>query len=263
VLITVVDLPNLEASGAQAIADRLAMIHGGRVLDVGTGEGEFIETLMKTLKSFDSVVGIDINQEDLAKGREAFPDQQVEFIEMDAEILDFADASFDTVCIANSLHHLAAAPRVLAEMKRVLKPGGHFIVEEMHQDGKQSEAQRTDILEHHWVAKIDRLQGIYHRETWTRNEIQAELKALKLSNLELLFASRYVKCLFCEQRADCENPKSEAIVDSFIKGIDKTLEGLEPAQRAPYLMAEANKLKLRVKDTGVANASIVFALGTK
>jgi ubiquinone/menaquinone biosynthesis C-methylase UbiE len=65
------ETPNLAASGAKEIAERLATISGGRVLDVGTGKGKFIETLMQTLKSFDSFVGIDIDHEDLAKAREA------------------------------------------------------------------------------------------------------------------------------------------------------------------------------------------------
>ena len=161
------ELPRLEASGAREIARCLSVITGGKVLDVCTGKGAFIETLMKTLNSFDSFVGVDIDQDDLTKARERFMGQPVQFLMMDATNLQFDDASFDTVCIANSLHHLDDIPRVLAEMNRVLKPGGHFIVEEMYQDGEQSEAQRTDILEHHWTAKIDRLQGISHKETLT------------------------------------------------------------------------------------------------
>jgi ubiquinone/menaquinone biosynthesis C-methylase UbiE len=257
------DLPDLAASGAREIAERLGVMVGGRVLDVCTGKGNFIETLMKTLKGFDSFVGVDILGEDLVLGREKFQDQPVQFIEMDAEHLEFAEASFDTVGVAHSLHHLADIPRVLGEMKRVLKSGGYFIVEEMYQDGAQSEAQRTEILEHHWTAKIDRLLGITHNETLTQKQILDALDALHLMNLEVFFSSRKVECLTCSDRFECEDPKSTSTIESFIKGIDKTLEQLAPRERSPELNAEAERLKRLAQETGVATASLVYAIGRK
>ena len=47
-------------SGAIEIRDRLGLISGGRILDVGTCEGGFIGTLMKCLKDYQSFIGIDI-----------------------------------------------------------------------------------------------------------------------------------------------------------------------------------------------------------
>ncbi|MFX1566670.1 MAG: class I SAM-dependent methyltransferase [Promethearchaeota archaeon] len=257
------ELPSLETSGAREIAYHLKTISGGDVLDVATGKGDFIETLMKTLKAYSRFVGIDINQDDLAKAREKFQNHAVRFLEMDATHLDFEDESFDTVSIANSLHHLDDVSTVLAEMKRILKPGGHYIVEEMYQDGEQSEAQCTDILEHHWTAKIDRIQGLTHHETLTRQAIATELEALNFPNLVMLESSWRVKCLFCGDRFVCEDPKSESIIASFIKGVDKTLQSLEPHQQTTELVAEAEQLKARAKETGVANASNVFAIGIK
>ncbi|MFX0168967.1 MAG: class I SAM-dependent methyltransferase [Candidatus Hodarchaeota archaeon] len=264
-------LPNLEGSGAQEIAQQLARISGGAVLDVCTGKGTFIETLMKLLKAFDSFVGVDIASEDLTTAREKFEGQSVQFIEMDAMHLRFEDASFDTVCIANSLHHLDDTSQVLAEMKRVLKPGGVLIVEEMYRDGAQSEAQRTAIMEHHWGAKIDRLQGVTHNETLTRSQIEGLLNTLQLAQVEVLYSSRYVKCLHCAQRFECEDPKSASLVVAFIEGIDKTLKRLKSRERTSELFLErtselflqAERLKARVKETGVMDASVIFAIGKK
>jgi SAM-dependent methyltransferase len=182
---------------------------------------------------------------------------------MNAEHLDFPDASFDTVCIANSLHHLSDFPQVLAEMMRVLKPSGDFVVEEMYQDGQQSDAQHTDMLEHHWIAKIERMQGLTHHETLRRNQIVTGLESLHFSKLEVLDSSRYVKCLFCSQRFVCEDPKSNSTIEFFIKGIDTTLQGLKPSERLHELFVEAERIKERVKETGVADASLIFAVGSK
>jgi len=262
-LVEAKELPGLMASGAKEIADRLAEIKGGRVLDVCTGKGKFIETLMKTLQTYDKFVGVDIDTNDLTAAREKLPDDVTQFIEMDAEYLEFVDASFDTVAIAFSLHHLSNVSKVLAEMKRVLKPGGHFIVEEMYQDGEQSEAQRTGILEHHWTAKVDRLLGIHHNETMTQKQILLALDVLQFSKLEVMYCSRNVQCLFCPDRFDCEDPKSESIITGFIKGVDKTLQQLTPENRPPDIVAEAEQLKAIVQETGYADASLIFAVGRK
>jgi phosphatidylethanolamine/phosphatidyl-N-methylethanolamine N-methyltransferase len=51
-----------------------------------------------------------------------------ELRQMDARELDFADASFDTVCAMHILSVVPEPERVMAEMARVCKPGGHVLV---------------------------------------------------------------------------------------------------------------------------------------
>ncbi len=54
------ELPRgLASSNAGTIAKRLGSVSGGRILDVGTSGGGFVDTLMKTLRDYDSFVGID------------------------------------------------------------------------------------------------------------------------------------------------------------------------------------------------------------
>ncbi|MCE7739952.1 MAG: hypothetical protein GPJ50_11290, partial [Candidatus Heimdallarchaeota archaeon] len=57
----------LAYSGADKIVKQLKEISGGKILDIGTGGGGFIGFLQKALKSFDSFVGIDCNEEELKK----------------------------------------------------------------------------------------------------------------------------------------------------------------------------------------------------
>ena len=62
------DLPRgLASSNAGKIADKLGTISAGRVLDVGTARGGFIDTLIKTLKTYDSFIGIDYCPSDESK----------------------------------------------------------------------------------------------------------------------------------------------------------------------------------------------------
>jgi len=123
------DLPKgLSSSNASKIAKRLGSVSGGRILDVATAGGGFIDTLMKALKDYDSFVGIDYcasatSKKEMESAKKRFEGKPVRFFEMNAENLKFEDESFDTVCMSHSLHHLASIGKVLAEMKRVLKKG--------------------------------------------------------------------------------------------------------------------------------------------
>jgi ubiquinone/menaquinone biosynthesis C-methylase UbiE len=148
------------------VIDILNTIQGGKILDVATGRGGFIPFLLENIQKIEEIIAIDNN----ARGEvafQAFKDQPVHFQVMDAANLDFEAETFDTVCIANSLHHMADLPAVLAEMLRVLKTGGTFLVYEMYRDGQQ-ETQLTHVHLHHWWAAIDTGMGIPHNETYTR-----------------------------------------------------------------------------------------------
>jgi SAM-dependent methyltransferase len=147
----------------------LGSISGGIVLDVATGEGNFIKTLVGNLKKYQEIIGIDKIEYTKTDGS-IFHLEKVTFLQMDAEKLGFGGKSFDTVCISSSLHHLKDIQKVVEEMKRVLKPGGYLIIRETHQD-IQIEAQLTDMYLHHWVAEIDTTLGFTHNRTFSRQEI--------------------------------------------------------------------------------------------
>lgn len=95
-----------------------------RALDVGTGAGAFAIALASLVRE---VVGVDIVPEVLAEARKRAP-KNLELIEADATKLPFALGSFDLVCTARTLHHVARPELVLAELNRVLKPGGTMLV---------------------------------------------------------------------------------------------------------------------------------------
>jgi len=114
----------------------LGQLAGGRVLDVATGRGGSIGVLKRNIKSHTAVVGIDASEVNIKQAQKSHGNEDVLLIRMNAEDLGLIDHSFDTVCIFNSLHHLANILQVLDEMKRVLRPGGKFVISETHRDGE-------------------------------------------------------------------------------------------------------------------------------
>jgi len=252
---------SLKSSNARIIADRLKHISGGMVLDVATGDGDFISMLKQTLRDYDSFIGIDVSGKEIETAKKNMG-EAAEFFEMNAENIEFEDDFFDTVCMANSLHHLNDVGLVLGEMKRVLKPGGHFILQEMFCDGGQTEAQKLDILSHNLDADIDSLLGVPHRRTFTRNEIRAFIAKMGLRKSDILESSRYPKCLFCDDWIRCENPRNDEIVASEIGEIDESLQRLSDQDRIRF-QGEAERIKERIRERGVASASILFMIGKK
>jgi len=260
------DLPEtFRTSGALEIRKRLREISGGKVLDVATGSGNFIDGLVKMLKDYDCFVGIEISEKDLKSARKRFEGMPMEFVEMDAGHLMFRDNSFDTVCISYSLHHLGNAGRVLTEMRRVLKPDGYFLVQEMFSDGEQDEAQKTHILQHHWNAEIDSLLGTVHHKTYRRQKIKNVIESLRLSKLETLDSTIPVDCLVCDKRLDCKG-RGEVTFDQFSKEIDDKLRRLgehADLEMLDRLKKESEKLKIRMREYGMANPSSLFFIGRK
>jgi SAM-dependent methyltransferase len=260
----------LASSQAPKIAKRLGSISGGRVLDVATGQGGFIDTLMSTLKDYDSFIGIDNctsyeSVEDMMEGREHFKGKPVEFLEMNGEDMGFGDGSFDTVCISYALHHLDDVGAVLTEMRRVLRSGGLFIIQELYSDGDKTEAQKVDELEHEWCTKIDNLQGITHNKAFTRQEIMDFAKTLGLKDLEVFDSDRPMDCLFCERNRLCEDPKNQARFHDSIGRIDETYDRIKDypdLEIRNQIKEEGEMIKKAIARSGSAATSYLFIIGT-
>jgi len=264
------DLPKgLASSNAGKIAKKLGSVSGGKVLDVATAGGGFIYTIMKTLRSYDSFVGIDYcasdeSKKDMESAKKRFEGKPVQFFQMNAENLQFEDASFDTVCMSYSLHHLGKIDKVLIEMKRVLKSGGNFILQECYCDGDQTEAQKVDERKHEWEAKIDSLLAITHNKTLTKPRIMDIANSLKLNELEIFDSTHPVDCLFCERKHECGDPKNQAAFHKSIKDIDngiKRIEDYPDLETRIHLREEGERIKEAIAKSGSSPASCLFIIG--
>ena len=260
----IAELPDeLRESGAIEVRKKLGTISGGDVLDVGTEDGGFIDVLMKALKEYNSFTGIDISEDELKKARKQFKDAPVNFIAMNAETMTFQDNQFDTVSVSYSIHHLENIDTVLAEMYRVLKPGGNFIIQEMYSDGEQTAAQQVDRDVHHLHVKVESLLSIPHFKTLTRQKLRDSVSEVGLSDVEVFESSWSVKCLFCKDAYECTNPMRTDNIEFVLKQIDDDLDRVRKHSSYDELKEEAESLKERVKAEGSAAASVLYFFGKK
>jgi SAM-dependent methyltransferase len=95
---------------------------GARVADLGCGSGAFTELLRQACYSS---IGLDISPKLVAIGRSKYPG--LELIEGDAENLPFASESLDGVLLSALVHHFPDPRRLVAEVRRALKPGARFV----------------------------------------------------------------------------------------------------------------------------------------
>ncbi|MDQ3928058.1 MAG: class I SAM-dependent methyltransferase [Chloroflexota bacterium] len=104
---------------------------GQRVLDVATGTGNLALALADRVGAEGKVVGIDLAQgmlefaERKARARKV---KNVEYRMMDARHLEFEDNTFDLVTCGLAVFYFPDIPGTLAEMCRVLKPGGRMVL---------------------------------------------------------------------------------------------------------------------------------------
>lgn len=230
------------------VKDSIGHISGGKVLDVATGNGNFIQFLIEGLMNFEEITGIDTKDGLETVFTANFKKHPVRYEKMDAANLQFADASFDTVCISNSLHHMPQMERTLQEMLRVLKPGGYFIISEMYSNN-QSETQMTHVHLHHWWADVDQTQGLFHGKTFRREEIIQMAASLGFVEMQIQDIS--------ELNENPHNPEILAELEPVI------VRYIQRAEGHPELQMRGKELQELLREVGFDGASALFIIGRK
>lgn len=114
---------------------------GQRVLDIASGTGDLAKAFAARVGPAGQVIATDINAAMLREGRDRLLNNGVHtpVLACDAEALPFADQQFDLVTVAFGLRNMTHKDKALAEMNRVLKPGGRLLVLEFSKVAKPLE----------------------------------------------------------------------------------------------------------------------------
>lgn len=112
-----------------------------KVLDIGCGTGDLTIAIARQAAKDTEITGLDYSEPMLERARQkaakAKVSGQVRFIEGEASKLPFPDASFDVATISFAFRNLTYKNPVcfphLAEVKRILKPGGRYVIVESSQ----------------------------------------------------------------------------------------------------------------------------------
>jgi len=108
-----------------------ALCRGLDVLDVASGEGYGSALLAQVARS---VVGVEIEEETVAHAKAAYGAPGLTFLQGDARRIPCSDHSFDAVVSFETLEHFYEHDEFMAEVRRVLRPGGLFIISSPERD---------------------------------------------------------------------------------------------------------------------------------
>jgi demethylmenaquinone methyltransferase/2-methoxy-6-polyprenyl-1,4-benzoquinol methylase len=161
---------------------------GQRVLDLAGGTGDIAALVAERVGDDGFVVLSDINPAMLAIGRDRLIDagrvRNVRASLVDASAIPFADRSFDLVTIAFGLRNVTDKAAALAEMHRVLKPGGRVAILEFSQVRSEGLRRLYDLYSFEVLPRLGRMVANdaesyrYLAESIRRHPDQATLAAM-------------------------------------------------------------------------------------
>jgi SAM-dependent methyltransferase len=112
-----------------------ADLEGKKVLEVSCGHGGGASYLTRTLHPA-SYTGLDFNPDGVAYCKKTHHVPGLDFVHGNAEDLPFPNESFDAVINVEASHAYPQLSRFLAEVARVLRPGGHFLYTDFRGDSE-------------------------------------------------------------------------------------------------------------------------------
>lgn len=136
-----------------------------RILDIGSGKGDFIHLLDSVYPDYQEIIGIDIVDYLLEMDDLAFQNNpKIKWMDKDVLEATFPKHSFDVISLSNTLHHIDDKSSLFNKMINLLKPGGILIVSEMFTSNKLTNKQVSHQILHSFSAKIISEMNMVHSQ---------------------------------------------------------------------------------------------------
>jgi len=148
------DPGRLERLQPEKLVEAFGPEEGDVVLDVGCGDGLFLGPLSRAVGGRGSVVGLDVEPKMIEAARETVRAENLENVQLlvvTDEAIDLPDDAADAAILVNTLHEMAYPSRTLAELRRVIRPGGRVLVF----DRNNGDTGEEGPPEHHLLSRVE------------------------------------------------------------------------------------------------------------
>ncbi len=222
-----------------------------KILDIGTGKGDFIGLIDYLYQDYNEIIGIDVIDYLLEMDKESFKDNpKIRFTNEDILSATFPKQSFDIISLSNTFHHFTNIEDTLKHMVSLLKPGGIIIISELISDNSTKQQVSHKLL-HHFAAKIDREIGVIHSQTCDKEGILKSVK--KYSPIPMI---DYWDLMVKDYEINVKLSKLYDIIDNLLVNVKDSKQyndyKRESEEIKKYLKANgfqlANKLCMILKD---------------
>jgi SAM-dependent methyltransferase len=140
------------------------------VVELGCGNGPLLEALLRARPALTSVVGVDACAPELDLARRRIDDTRLRLSCSPAQTLDVPDASVDAVVSHHAFYLFVPIEPVIAEIARVLRPGGRFVFMTTSlrpMDPSSVLAQLYAKMNPHTSAEVPQFRGWGDRRVWS------------------------------------------------------------------------------------------------
>lgn len=134
------------------------------LLDIGCSAGYHVRHMARKAKR---VVAIDVDRVALEVARQRVKSSRVTFMRYDGDTLPFADSSFDAVTMLDVLEHVHDRPTLVAEIVRVLRPGGTWTVTVPYRGALRWLSPENMAVDYPRVFRL--LSGLFKPQIWVRS----------------------------------------------------------------------------------------------
>lgn len=162
-----------------------------KILEIGCGRGGGLAFVARQFAPAHAT-GLDLDQRAANFANQHYPDQNLSFVQGDAQALPFENETFDSVLNVESSHRYQSMPTFLAEVQRVLKPGGYFLFTDFRYDHEMAELEetlkQTNLVQTGHEAINPHVVAALERDTPNRQRLVKKLAPRFLHKTALNFA---------------------------------------------------------------------------
>lgn len=217
------DIATASRRTVEAIANQLSGVAAGtRILDIGSGYGGAARYLAKRFGAH--VTALNLSETENERNRqmthEAGLTDLIDVVDGSFEDIPASDESFDIVWSQDAILHSGKRERVVAEVARVLRPGGEFVFTDIMQADDASPSDLQPVLDRIHLDSLGSLE--FYRNAAANNRL-AELKFQDMTAHLPRHYSR-VKEELLEKRGTLDGKVSDAYIDRMLNGLQSWVD---------------------------------------